>query len=99
MPLTQNAPREDGCTGLGAILVTLPSSIVSNEPHKAEHSQQVLGTVSVADTFEGRTFIVICPRVLQCHTGATGAQAAGCRSSAFVFSKPVVSDNRSPSMS
>src|SRR5262245_17659666 len=46
MPLTQNAPREPGCAGLGAILVTLPSSMVRNEPHSAEHSQQVLGTIS-----------------------------------------------------
>src|SRR5262245_55479299 len=59
MPLTQNAPRDPGCSGLGAILVTLPFSTVSNEPHSAEHSQQVLGTVSVAATFEGRTFIAI----------------------------------------
>src|SRR6476659_3447122 len=57
MPLTQNAPCEPGCSGLGAILVTLPASMVSSEPHNAEHSQHVLGTVSVATTVEGRTFI------------------------------------------
>src|SRR5712671_2395024 len=59
MPLTQNAPREPGCSGFGAILVTLPSSMVRNEPHSAEHSQQVLGMISFAGRFEGRTFIAI----------------------------------------
>jgi len=53
MPLTQNAPREPGCSGFGAILVTLPSSMVRNEPHSAEHSQQVLGMISFAGRFEG----------------------------------------------
>src|SRR4051794_27240927 len=57
MPLTQNAPREPGCCGFGAILVTLPSSMVRNEPHSAEHSQQVEGTISLAGRAEGRTFI------------------------------------------
>src|ERR1044071_1366990 len=59
MPFTQNAPREPGWAGFGAILVTLPSSMVRNEPHSAAHSQQVLGTISAAGRFEGRTFIAI----------------------------------------
>jgi hypothetical protein len=32
---------------------------VRNEPHNAEHSQQVLGTTSFAGTAAGRTFIVL----------------------------------------
>src|ERR1044071_7431684 len=59
MPFTQNAPREPGWAGFGAILVTLPSSMVRNEPHNAAHSQQVLGTISAAGKFEGGTFIAI----------------------------------------
>ena len=75
MPLTQNAPREAGCSGFGAILVTLPSWIVSREPQSAEHSQQVLGTISVAGRLEGRTFIAISsrvPRLYGCNTSASG---------------------------
>src|SRR3954454_14220782 len=74
MPLTQNAPREAGCSGFGAILVTLPSTIVSKEPQSAEHSQQVLGTTSVAGRLEGRTFIAISsrvPRLYACNTSAS----------------------------
>src|SRR4051812_31875453 len=56
MPLTQKAPREPGCAGFGAIFVTLPSSMVRSEPHSAEHSQQVEGTISRAGRL-GRTFI------------------------------------------
>src|SRR5687767_6925751 len=59
MPLMQNAPREPGCSGFGAIFVTLPSSMVRSEPHSAEHSQHVLGTISFAGRSEGRTFIAL----------------------------------------
>src|ERR1044072_9677511 len=74
MPLTQTAPREPGCSGFGAILVTLPSSMVRNEPHSAEHSQQVLGTISFAGRIEGRTFIAISsvPRLYAGNAGASG---------------------------
>src|SRR3954452_8813813 len=57
MPFTQNAPCEPGCSAFGAILITLPSWMVRNEPHSALHSQHVLGTISVGDRFDGRTFI------------------------------------------
>src|SRR5262249_27540853 len=43
MPLTQNAPLECGCCGLGATLMTRPSATVTSEPQHTEHSQQVLG--------------------------------------------------------
>ena len=46
MPLTQNAPFDAGCAGLGAIFVTTPASTVISEPHNVPHSQQVLGTIS-----------------------------------------------------
>src|SRR6266704_828259 len=72
MPLTQNAPREPGCAGFGAILMTLPSAMVRSEPHNAAHSQQVLGTISVAGRFEGRTFIALSSP--QGYTGAKRAQ-------------------------
>src|SRR3954452_4547628 len=95
MPLTQNAPREPGCSGFGAILVTLPSTIVSKEPQSAEHSQQVLGTISVADRFEGRTFIAISSRVRRlyaCNTSASGTwhiqrlESRGCTGSITMMS-------------
>src|SRR5262245_31691474 len=74
MPLTQKAPREPGCSGLGAIFVTLPPSTVSNEPHSAEHSQHVLGTVVVPVIFGGRTFIAIasCAAMRYPRAGSAG---------------------------
>src|SRR4030081_448697 len=84
MPLTQNAPREPGCLGFGAIFMTLSSWVVRSEPHSAAHSQQVLGTIfvaaSFADRFEGRTFIAISscrPRLYGCNASASGDSARG----------------------
>src|ERR1043166_5067014 len=48
MPLTQNAPFEYGCCGLGVTLVMRPLSTVSSEPQQTEHSQQVLGKIPSA---------------------------------------------------
>jgi hypothetical protein len=48
MPFTQNAPLEPGWSGLGLILVTDPSSTVTSEPHRVEHSQQVVGKTWVS---------------------------------------------------
>src|SRR3954447_13316434 len=98
MPLTQNAPREDGCAGLGAILLTRPSSIVSNEPHNAEHSQHVLGTVTVADTFEGRTFIAISSCASMLHRRSRSASRRLQRQR-FRIQQAGRIDDRSPSTS
>jgi hypothetical protein len=60
MPLTQNAPFECGCCGLGATLVTRPSATVTSEPQHTEHSQQVLGkmpSVVLFDALDSMLFI------------------------------------------